>query len=162
MGGRPRPWRWQWLAVHEADDRIDTGGDAARKITGAKVWRDDVADDALGVGVGNRAFEAAPHFDPELVVILRDHDEHAVVDALAAELPGGENTVGVGLDLLWRRRRHDQDRDLAALLRLKGSELLLESRHRRGVERARLIGDPRHLGYGEKVLRDRRSRRNEQ
>jgi hypothetical protein len=74
---------------------------------------------ALGGSVGERAFEAVTDLDPQPAIVLGDHEQRAVVDLLAADLPGFRDTQRKLLDGLAVGRRHDQHRDLAALSRLE-------------------------------------------
>ena len=76
-------------------------------------------DDALGGDVGERALEAVADLDAQMAVVLGDDQQRAVVDLLAADLPGFRDPDRKLLDALGLRRRHDQHRDLAALARLE-------------------------------------------
>ena len=111
--------RRQFLAVDDPDDPVDTCGNPAGEIPGLEFRRDDLVDDALGGDVGQRAFEAVTDLDAEMAVVLGDDDQRAVVDLLAADLPGFRHPQRELLDRLAIRRRYDQHRDLAALPRLE-------------------------------------------
>ena len=80
--------RRQFLAVDDADHPVDTGGNAAGEIAGLEFRRDVLVDDALGGDVGERAFEAVADLDAQAAVVLGDDEQRAVVDLLAADLPG--------------------------------------------------------------------------
>jgi hypothetical protein len=75
------------------------------------------------------------------MVVLGDEEQRAVVALLPPEPPRVDHADPVLLDLLGRGRRHDQHRDLRALARLEGAELLLERGALRGHQRAGPIGD---------------------
>ena len=68
--------------------RSDAGGDAAGEIAALEFRRDVLVDDALGGDVGQRAFEAIADLDAQMPVVLGDDQQRAVVDLLAADLPG--------------------------------------------------------------------------
>ena len=93
--------------------------------------------------VGQRAFEAVAHLDAHAPVVLRDQQQHAVIDLPAPELPLLGHADGELLDVLGLRGRHDQHRDLRALALLERGQLLLERRLLLGGQRAGEIGDPR-------------------
>jgi hypothetical protein len=93
------------------------------------------------------------------MVVLGDDDDQAVVDVLPPDLPRLGNTDRVLLDRLRLRRRHHEDRDLAALARLERGERLVEARDLLGSERAGEIGDASlERGDRDKVLRRGRGR----
>ena len=93
--------------------------------------------------VGERAFEAVLHFDAQRAIVLGDDQDRAVVDSLAADLPGFGEPHAELRDVFGLGRRQDQHRDLRALARLERGELFFERRLLRGGERAREIGDAR-------------------
>ncbi len=105
----------QRLALDHAHDAIDAGADAVVVIAALERGRDVLLDDPVGGRIGQRAFEAVADLDAHLAVVQRHEQQHAVVDLAAAELPLIDDTDRVLLDCLGLRRRHDQDRDLAAL-----------------------------------------------
>ena len=82
------------------DDVVDAARDAAAEIAGLEARRDGVGDDDLGQRVGQRAFQPVADLDAHPPLVRRDQQQHAVVLGLLAELPGAEQLVGVGLDLL--------------------------------------------------------------
>ena len=96
------------------DDVVDAAGDAAGEIAGLEARRDGVGDDHLGQRVGQRAFEAIADLDAHPPLVGRDQQQHAVVLGLLAELPGAEQLVGIGLDLLAVERGHGGDHELDA------------------------------------------------
>ena len=108
-----------------------------------KLRRDGLVDDLLGRQVGNRAFQRLGHLDADLAVVLGHHQQHAVADALAADLPGVAHAVGVAGDVLRLRGRHHQHRDLRALGLLKRGQLVFQPLELDGVERAGLVDDAR-------------------
>src|SRR6185369_11937499 len=71
-----------------------------------------VADDVIGLKIGERAAHAPARLDPHLPRLRRGDEEDAVVGALAAELPGVEHLVGEILDLLALERASDERGDL--------------------------------------------------
>ena len=109
----------QFLAVDDPDHPVDPGGNAAGEIAGLELRRDVLVDDALGGDVGQRAFEAIADLDAQAAVVLGDDEQRAVVDLLAADLPGFRDPQRILLDGLAVGRRHDQHRDLAAFSRLE-------------------------------------------
>ena len=78
----------QRLAVDDADHPVDAGRDAAGEIAGPEFRRDDLVDDPPRGDVGERAFEAVADLDAQMPVVLGDDEDRAVVDLLAADLPG--------------------------------------------------------------------------
>ena len=111
--------RRQWLAIDHADDPRDAGANAAGEVAALELRRYILVDDALGGDVGERAFEAVADLDAQMPVILGDHQQRAVIDLLAPDLPGLGNADRELLDGFRLRRRHDQDRDLAAFARFQ-------------------------------------------
>jgi hypothetical protein len=75
---------------------------------------DDFGNDTLGHRIRHRAFQAAADLDAQLAVVLRDQDEDAVVDALAAKLPGLGDADRIGFDGFRLRGGDQQDGNLAA------------------------------------------------
>ena len=80
--------RRQLLAIDHPDHAIDARRNAAGEIARLEFRRDVFVDDALGGDVGERAFEAVADLDAQVTVVLGDHEQRAVVDLLAADLPG--------------------------------------------------------------------------
>ena len=134
--------RRQLLAVDDPDHPVDARRDAAGEIAALEFRRDVLVDDALGGGVGQRAFEAVADLDAQAAVVLGDDEQRAVVDLLAADLPGFRDPERELLDRLGVRRRHDQHRDLAALARLQILQRLRQRGDVAGRERAGLIDHP--------------------
>src|SRR5690349_6550403 len=97
---RPRYRWWKFLAFHHAHDAIGPRADAAVEVALLEARHDVVLDDPLSDRVGKDALEAVADFYMELAVVLGDDEEDAVVDALAAELPGLEHPHRVLLDRL--------------------------------------------------------------
>ena len=58
-----------------------------RKLTLAEERRHRLGNDSPRRGIGQRAFEAVAHFDPNLFVILGEDEQGAVVLAFAADFP---------------------------------------------------------------------------
>ena len=81
--------------------------------------------------VGQRAFEPVADLDAHPLLVRRDQQQHAVVLGLLAELPGAEQLVGVGLDLLAFERVDGGDDELDAGLGFEIGELRLERAARR-------------------------------
>src|SRR5205823_2466272 len=102
---------------NEEDEHADNRSrpEAAGEIAGLELRRDVFVDDTLGGSVGQRAFEAIADLDPQAAIVLGDDEQRAVVDLLAADLPGFCDPERELLDRLAVRRRYDQHRDLAAL-----------------------------------------------
>ena len=73
----------------------------------------------LAMASGSAPSKPVAHLDAHAPVVLRDEQDRAVVDALAAELPRVRDADAVLLDFLGLRRRHDEHGDLAALLGLE-------------------------------------------
>ncbi len=131
----------QLLAIGDPHHLVDPGSNAAAEIAGLEFRCDVLVDDALGRDVGERAFEAVTDLDAQAAVVLGDDEQRAVVDLLAADLPGLRDAKRILLDGLAVGRRHDQHRDLAAL---SGLQVLQRLRQRGDVasrERAGLIDD---------------------
>ena len=76
--------------------------------------------------VGQRAFEAVADLDAHAALVRRHQQQDAVVLVGLAELPGAEEVVGVGLDLLPLQRSDGGDDELDAGLRLEIGELRLD------------------------------------
>src|SRR5262249_42114463 len=109
----------QRLALYQLHQRVAARRDAAVEIAPLEPRREDVAPRALRHRIRNGALEAAPHLDAQLTVVLRDDEDHAVVDARSPDLPRlgeADRELLYGLRLGgWK----DQDRDLAAFRLLK-------------------------------------------
>ena len=73
--------------------------DAAIEIAGAELRGDVFANDASASGVGNRALQSAADFDAYVMIVFRDQQQDAIVDAFASELPGIDHANGILLDL---------------------------------------------------------------
>ena len=139
---RLRRRRGQRLAVDHGDDARDAGGNAAGEIAAAKFRRDHLVDDAPRGDVGEAALEAVADLDAELVVVLGDHQQRAIVDLLAPDLPGFRDPDRILLDALRLRGRHDQHRDLAALAQFQVFQAFASARRCRRCQASR-SGRPR-------------------
>src|SRR6266513_1122241 len=135
--------RRQGLALYDAHHRVDAGADAAEEIAVAKARRDDVAHDALGGGVVERALQTVAHLDAQRPVVLRDDEQGAVVDLFAAQLPLLDDAQRVLLDRLGRSARHHEHGDLGALAQLELPELALQRRFLLGGQGPGLVHDLR-------------------
>ena len=145
----------QLLAIDDPHHLVDAGSNAAAEIAGLEFRRDVLVDDALGRGVGERAFEAVTDLDAQPAIVLGDDEQRAVVDLLAADLPGLRDAKRILLDGLAVGRRHDQHRDLAALSRLQIPQRLRQRCDVAGRERAGLVDD----ASAQRRHRDERQRR---
>ena len=123
------------------DDVVDAAGDAVAEIARLEPRRDGVGDDHLRQRVGQRAFEAVADLDPHATLVRRHQQQDAVVLVRLAQLPGAEQLVGVGLDLLPFQRADGGDDELDAGLVLEIRELRLDRGLRRRREDAGLIDD---------------------
>ena len=121
----------------------------------AEFRRDDLVDDAPRGDVGQRAFQAVADLDAQLAVVLGDHQQRAVVDLLAPDLPGLGDADRELLDRLGLRGRHDQHRDLAALARL---EILQRLRSATRCRRSTACRSGRPRGRSAAAPRRRRRR----
>ena len=108
------------------DDVVDAARDAAVEVAGLEARRDRIGDDDARHRVRQRALEAVADLDAHPALLRRDQKKHAVVLLGFAELPGAEERVGVGLDLLAVQRGHGRDDQLDARLLLEAGELALE------------------------------------
>ena len=142
MGIAGDRWR-QFLAFHHAHDAVNAGADATVVVVQLEAGHDVVFDDALRHGVRKNALEAVADLNVQLAVILRHHQQHAVVDAFAAELPRLLHAHRVLLDGLGLRARQHQHRDLRAFACFKLGERLLECAFLLRGQRAREVGDAR-------------------
>jgi hypothetical protein len=125
--GRAGLHRRQRLALDRLQDGIDARLDARGEVAVAKSRRHALADDASRGDVGERALHAAAGLDADLALLLGDHEEHAVVDALAAQLPSVGHAQREVLDRLGAEGRHHEHRHLRALGLLEGAQLLLDA-----------------------------------
>src|SRR5207253_8045333 len=103
----------------DAHDSINARADAAVEIPLLEARHDVVLDDALRDGVRQDALEAVADLDLQLAVVLGDDEQHAVVDAFAAQLPRLVDAHGVLLDRLGLRAGDEEQRDLRALALLE-------------------------------------------
>ena len=133
----------QRFAVDHLEDAIHAGIDARVELALFEQRHDVIRDDALGDGIRQRAFEAAPHFDAQLAFVLGNYQDRAVVNALAAELPFFADLDAVLLDGFRLRRGQQQHRNLPALALLERCEFGFERRSLLAGERGREIGDAR-------------------
>src|SRR6185295_6055337 len=121
-----RPRRRELLAFDEPHHAIGAGTNPAVEVALLEAGSDVLLDDAPHDGIGQDAFDAAPGDDPDAPVLFCHQEQHAVVDALAAELPGIEDAHAVLDRRLRLDGRHQQDGDLAAFARFELGERLLE------------------------------------
>ena len=122
----PRPqahWfgRGQRFACHHAGDLVDSRIDAAVIVLLRKTRPDGFGDDAIGDRIGQGALQAVADLDAHAAVVLRNDQQHAVVDVRSTNAPLLNDPDRVLLDLLRLRRRYDQHRQLRTLLRLKAA-----------------------------------------
>ena len=135
--------RRQRLAIDDPDDLVDPGAQAGVILALPEQRDHGLIDDAVAGRVGQRAFEAVAHLDARRAIVLGEQHEHAVVGLGAPELPLLDHADRVLLDVLGLRRGHDQHRDLRALARLEGPQLLFEIRLLARGQRAGQVRDPR-------------------
>src|SRR5713101_5292732 len=76
--------RRQRLAVDHLDDAVDARGDAAGKIAGLEFRGDHFVDDAVSGDVGETALKPITDLDAQMMIVLGNHQQRAVVDLLAA------------------------------------------------------------------------------
>ncbi len=119
-------WRRQLFAVDQLDQHRGGLGDAAAVVAGAEPRHQVLLDDAVGGGVGNRAFQPIAGLDAHPPIVLGHHQQYAVVHALAADLPLIEHALGVLLDRFRRSGRDHQHLQLAALALLQLHCLLFQ------------------------------------
>src|SRR3990167_5312842 len=113
-------WLRQRFALNHAENAVHTGQQAIMETTLPELRQDDFLDDALGDGVGQRAFQAVANLDAQRAVVLRYQQQGAVVHALAPQFPLLGHTDGILLDGFRLGGRHDQHGDLAAFLPFEG------------------------------------------
>ena len=77
--------------------------------------RNTFINDPLGRHVGQRALQAVTDLDAQFMIVFRDQQQHAVVNALASELPNFFNTYGILLNRFRLCRRNNEDGHLATL-----------------------------------------------
>ena len=99
-------------------------------------------DDLFGRQIGDRALQCARHLNADLAVLLGNHQQQPVTQAIATDLPGVEDPVGVARDVFRLRGRDHQDDDLGALRLLKTGQLGFKGTQLRGIERAGLVHHP--------------------
>src|SRR5882724_10927436 len=93
--------RRQWLAVDHLDDAVDARGDAAGKIAGLEFRGDHFVNDAVGGDVGQTSLKPIADLEAQMMVILGDDQKRAVIDLLAADLPGVRDPDRILLDGFW-------------------------------------------------------------
>ncbi|KAG0777174.1 hypothetical protein G6F22_012055 [Rhizopus arrhizus] len=79
--------RRQVFAIDQLDQHAGGVSDAASIVTTAEARHQVFLDDPVGDGIGNRALQAVTGLDAYPSVILGHHQQHAVIHALAADLP---------------------------------------------------------------------------
>ena len=97
---------------------VGTALDAAGKSPALNRGRIEFSMMTLREGVGQRAFKAIAHFDPDLAFVGRDDEQHAVVLVLLADLPASPELISVILDRrpLQRFQRDDRPADPSSSL----------------------------------------------
>ena len=110
------------------------------KIPSQEFRRDESVHDTVRDRIRKHALEAATHFDAHLAVVLRHQDEHAIVDALAAELPLVDDADRILLEGFVAGRGHDQHRDLTSLRLLECRKLVVKRLRISTREESSLIG----------------------
>ena len=131
----------QRLAVDHAEDPVDPGGDAAVEIPLPEPRHDDLADDALAGGVGERPFQAVPHLDPQRPVVLRHDEKRPVIHVLPPRFPLLRNAQRVLFDRLRRGGGNDENRNLAALRGFERPQGLFQGGFLFIGERSGQVGD---------------------
>src|SRR5207237_673685 len=98
--GLRRRWReLAYLGVAEHGARgLRALHDGAADVSVAQQRDEPFADDAPRLQVGELALEAATDLDANLVVVVGDHEQGAVVLSLLANAPGARQVDGVVLD----------------------------------------------------------------
>ena len=127
--------------LDQRDQTVDAGLDAASEVAFLKEGDDLFADDPAGLHVGDGAFQPVADFDAQRTVILRNHQQHAVIDTLAAQLPLLESTHRVVLDAVLASGGNQQYGDLRALALLQAGELAFQLRALPGIEGLGEVGD---------------------
>ncbi len=97
----------QRLAVDHAEDPVDPGGDAPVEIPLTEPRHDDLADDPLAGGVGERPFQAVPDLDPQRPVVLRDDKNahrHPRSSAPVSTAPRRARRIARSIPARWRER----------------------------------------------------------
>ena len=135
--------RRQWFAVDQFGQGIGRVVNATVEIAGAEFRRDVFADDACAGDIRNRALKAAADFDAHAMVVLGDNQDHAVVGALAPELPCVADADAVLRDILRLGGRHDQHAYLRTLALFERAQVGFERLLLLRIERAGNIGDMR-------------------
>ena len=163
-GGRDAPSMTDAMALTPASM-------PAPKLPSRKCGPDDVVQDLPRPGVGEPILQAVADLDPHAALLPGHHEEGAVVDALAAELPRLEDAHRVVLDRIALEAVHREDGDLGARPPLEVLELGLDAVadrrghdprpvvHPRGEERHRLRGQDGRGGEEEGEAGEREDRR---
>ena len=100
-----RARRRQLLAGDQAGDAIDGCVQPAREVAVLERREHLLANDAAGGDVGDRTLERRRDLDVDVVIVLRDRDQQAVADLLAAELPVRRDALRERRDVFRSRRR---------------------------------------------------------
>ena len=123
--------------------------------------RDHILQYALGLRIGQHALHTAAGLDAQPAqcgrIVLRHHQQHAIIDALAPQFPCIEHADAVLLDRFRFGSGKQQDRDLAAGALL----ILLQYVFQRGLlvlaQHAGLVGHTRlQRRHRHELLRERR------
>ena len=97
------------LTAKGLNDGLGAGNDATLHIPCTETRQYGGLNDLVRLQIRQRAFKTIAHFDPHLMFVWRDQQQHAVVLALLAKLPLAEKLVGIRLNgpaLQRGNRRH--------------------------------------------------------
>ena len=145
--------RGQFFAMNQQAHLIEGGGQAACIVIRAKAWLHGAVDDARCLNIGDGPFKLASHLDTHASVVLGHHDERAVANVLAPQLPAAGHAPGIGGNVFRRGGGHHEDDHLRARVVFQLFELVAQHLHIRRAERARLIHDPLcQRGHGLQLL----------
>jgi hypothetical protein len=99
--------------VHSRQQLVDANGDRRRRARLLQRRTHLLDKDALGDGIRYVAFQTIADVDAHaaFLVVRRQHQQHAVIDPLAAQLPGGEYALGKILDGLRCPFANSRERD---------------------------------------------------
>ena len=127
----------------------DGGGESANRglhpaveVAGPETGRDQTRDDPVRQGVGQGALEAVADLDSNLAFVAGDQQQHAVVNALAAEPPGFGDPDRVVLERVPLQGADGEHHHLGPGLPLQRFELLLEPDLEVVRQHARQVVDP--------------------
>lgn len=89
----------QALTASDLQDCINSRFYAPSIIVRAKVGHDDFADNRACERVGKNPFEAVADLDAQLAIVLRNHEDSAVVETFLTNLPGFRDPDAEALDV---------------------------------------------------------------